>query len=472
MEAGVAKQDAGAAGTGWVLAATILGSTMAFLDGTVVNVALPVIQRAFHAPLSRVQWVVEAYLLLLSALLLIGGSLGDRFGRRRVFAAGTAIFAGASALCGAAPSIGTLVGARALQGIGGALLVPGSLALITSCFPPGQRGRAIGTWSGATALTAALGPLAGGLLVDAVSWRAIFYLNVPIAAAVIAIALARVPESRDPDCNPLDGTGAVLAVAALGGIVFGLTEASRGSFRAPIVVAPFLSGILLGVGFLFHEARTPHPLLPLALFRSRAFSATNGVTLLLYGALGAALFFLPFELIQARRYSPTQAGAALLPFIALISFFSRWTGRLGDRVGPRLPLTVGPLLAAAGLALFLFLPASEPYAASVLPPILLLGAGMALAVPPLTTTVMSSEKEKYAGIVSAFNNAVSRVGNLVAIAVLGIAAAATGGAFSAPGSPAFRAVMAGCATLAAAASGVAAAFLRKGKDGFGRISGR
>ncbi len=450
----------GASRKRWILAVTILGSTMAFLDGTVVNVALPVIQRKLGAPLARVQWVVEAYLLLLSALLLVGGSLGDRFGRKRVFAAGTAIFAAASAACGAAPSIGTLIAARAIQGIGGALLVPGSLALITANFPAGERGRAIGTWSGATALTTALGPLAGGFLVDAASWRAIFYLNVPIAAAVLLIAIFRVPESRDPSCAPLDIAGSALAAGSLAGIVFGLTEAARGPFGSPAVLAPLLAGIFLGGAFVLHESRSRHPMLPLALFRSRTFSATNAVTLFLYGSLGATFFFLPFELIQARRYTPTEAGAALLPFIAVISALSRWTGRLGERVGPRLPLTAGPLLAAAGLALFL-LPASPgSYWKSVFPPILVVGFGMALAVAPLTTTVMSSEKENFAGIVSAFNNTVSRIGTLLAIAGLAIAVAATKGPFSSPGSEAFRIAMGGAAALALAAAGIALVFLK------------
>ncbi len=453
--------NAGAPRKTWILAATILGSTMAFLDGTVVNVALPVIQRKLNAPLSRVQWVVEAYLLLISALLLVGGSLGDRFGRKRVFVCGTALFALASAACGAAPTIGALIAARAVQGVGGALLVPGSLALITANFPPGERGRAIGTWSGATALTTALGPLAGGFLVDAVSWRAIFYLNLPIAAAVIGIALLRVPESRDPSPAPLDLAGAALAVVSLGTIVFALTEASRRAFASPAILAPLAFGILTAAAFVLREAKIRHPLLPLELFRSRAFSATNAVTLLLYGALGAALFFLPFELIQGRRYTPTQAGAALLPFIAVISTLSRWTGKLGERVGPRLPLTAGPLLSAGGLVLFLILPAGS-YWTSVFPPILVVGFGMALAVPPLTTTVMSSEKEKYAGIVSAFNNTVSRIGSLFAIAGLAIAVAATKGAFSSPGSESFRIAMGGAAALALGAAIIAAVFLPPG----------
>ncbi|MGH9441978.1 MAG: MFS transporter [Thermoanaerobaculia bacterium] len=447
----------------WILAAAVLGSTMAFLDGSVVNVALPVIERSFHAPLSRIQWVVESYLLFLSSLLLLGGSLGDRFGRRRVFVAGTALFGLASAACGAAPTLGWLIAARAVQGVGGALLVPGSLALITASFPPGERGAAIGTWSGATALTTALGPLAGGFLVDAVSWRAVFYLNLPLAAAVIAIALMRVPESRDPSPRPLDPAGAALAIAALAGIVLGLTEASRLGFASVGTTAPLAGGVLLGVLFLAQEARSRHPLLPLALFRSRDFSATNAVTLFLYGGLGAAFFFLPFELIQARGYSPTLAGAAMLPFIAVMSALSRFTGRLGDRLGPRLPLTAGPLASAAGLALFFVLPASGSYWKTVFPPILVVGLGMSLAVPPLTTTVMSSEKEKFAGIVSAFNNSISRLGGLLAIAGLSIVVSTASPAFSKPGSASFRTAMGGSAALALTAAAIAALSLRPGK---------
>ena len=275
---------------------------------------------------------------------------------------------------------------------------------------------------------------------------------------MIGITLLRVPESRDPDCKPLDLAGAALAAGSLAGITFGLTEASRGPFGSPAVLVPLLAGLLLGALFVVHESRSRHPMLPLALFRSRAFTATNAVTLFLYGSVGAMFFFLPFELIQARRYTPTQAGAALLPLIAVISTLARWTGKLGERGGPRLPLTAGPLLSAAGLLLFLILPPGS-YWTSVFLPILVVGFGMALAVPPLTTTVMSSEKEKYAGIVSAFNNTVSRIGSLFAIAGLAIAVAATSGAFASPVSAAFRIAMGGSVALALAAAVIAAVFL-------------
>jgi len=449
----------------WALVAAILGSTMAILDGTVVNVALPVIQRKLSSSLAGAQWVVEAYLLLLSSLLLLGGSLGDRFGRRRVFTAGAIAFAAASAACGAATSIGMLVAARAVQGAGAAFLVPGSLALITASFPLGRRGRAIGIWSGTTALAGALGPVLGGFLVDRFSWRAAFYLNLPVAAGVVAIALTAVPESRDPDPRPPDVPGALLAIAALGGTVAGLIEASREGFGRPAAIA-LGAGVLAGALFVAVEARSAHPMVPLLLFRSRTFVAANLVTLFLYGALGAALFFLPFNLIQARRYSPTQAGAALLPFVLLISFLSRWTGRLGERVGPRLPLTAGSLLAAGGFALFLRVAPGASYPGTYLAPIVLLGLGMAIAVAPLTTTVMSSEEDRYAGVVSGFNNAVARVAGLLAIAVFGIVAASAhrgGKAASAAGDDAsLRAVMAGCAALAIASAATAAAMLPRG----------
>ena len=433
---------------------------MAILDGTVVNVALPVIQRKLSASLAGAQWVVEAYLLLLSSLLLVGGSLGDRFGRRRVFTAGAIAFAAASAACGAARSIGMLVAARAAQGAGAAFLVPGSLALITAAFPPGKRGRAIGIWSGATALAGALGPLLGGLLVDRLSWRAVFYLNLPIAAAVVAIALSAVPESRDADPRPSDVPGALLAVASLGGIVAGLIEASRAGFGRPAAAVPLAVGVVAGGLFVAVEARSAHPMVPPALFRSRTFVAANLLTLFLYGALGAALFFLPFNLIQARRYSPTQAGAALLPFVLLISLLSRWSGRIGERIGPRLPLTAGPVVASAGFALFLRVGPAASYPGTYLPPIFLLGLGMAIAVAPLTTTVMTAEDDRYAGVVSGVNNAVARVAGLLAIAAFGIVVSAAhgGDATSTAGSDAsLRAVMAGCAGLAAASGAIAAA---------------
>jgi len=446
------------AGSAWVLAAAILGSTMAILDGTVVNVALPVIQAKLSATLADAQWVVESYLLFLSSLILLGGSLGDRIGRRRVFAAG------------AAPSVGFLVLARAIQGIGAALLVPGSLSLITANFPAGRRGPAIGVWSGSTALAGALGPLAGGVLVDRLSWRAVFYLNVPLAVVVVAITLLRVPESRDRTSGSIDVPGALLAIASLGGMVAGLIEASRSGFLHPAAAVPLAAGTVAGAAFVAVEARSRRPMIPAVLFRSRDFVAANLVTLFLYGALGAAMFFLPFNLIQARGYTPTRAGAALLPFVLLISFLSRWTGRIGERVGPRIPLTAGPLVAAIGFALFLRAGPGSSYAGAYLPPIVLLGLGMAIAVAPLTTTVMSSEDDRYAGVVSGVNNAVARVAGLLAIAAFGIVAAAgAGGSHAVAGSAgsdaSLHAVMAGCAGLAALSAATAAVLFPAGVRG-------
>jgi len=446
----------------WVLAAAILGSTMAILDGTVVNVALPVMQTKLSATLSGAQWVVESYLLMLSSLILAGGALGDRLGRSRVFAAGAIVFGLASAACGVAGSLPVLVAARAAQGAGAALLVPGSLSLLAAHFPPGERGRAIGTWSGATALAAALGPLAGGFLVDRLSWRAIFFVNVPLAAILAAIVLARVPETRDRGSRRVDLAGAALAFLTLGGVVFGLIEASRVGLGALRAIIPIAGGLVAGGVFVAVESRLAEPMVPLSLFRSRPFAAANLLTLFLYGALGAALFFLPFNLIQAHGYSPTQAGASLLPFVILISTLSRWTGKWGERAGPRFPLTIGPAIAAAGLALFLRADGSGSYARVYLPGIAVLGLGMAIAVAPLTTTVMTSHPDRFAGVVSGINNAVARVAGLLAIAVFGIVASVTS-----PGAPqsdaALRAVMAGAAVLALGSAVVAGAML--GRDG-------
>src|ERR1051325_5007998 len=335
----------------WILAATILASSMAFIDGTVVNVALPSLQQSLQETAIGVQWVVEAYSLFLSALLLVGGSLGDQYGRKRIFLIGVSVFALASAWCGVAPNVSQLIIGRAVQGVGAALLVPGSLAIISASFPEERRGKAIGTWSGFSAITTAIGPVLGGWLVEHVSWRAVFYLNLPIAVAIVLISLFHVPESRDSErTGRIDIPGAALATIGLGGIVYGLIESSAAGFSAWRVPLSIGLGLLALTAFVFVEMRAKAPMLPLKLFRSRNFLGTNILTLLLYFALGAALFFLTLNLIQVQRFSPTAAGASLLPFVLIMFALSRWSGGLIARFGPRLPLLVGPTVAAPGFA--------------------------------------------------------------------------------------------------------------------------
>src|ERR1700731_4503816 len=402
------------------LAATILGSSMAFIDGSVVNIALPAIQQALHADAASTQWIVNAYLLLLGALVLVGGSAADLYGRRRIFLLGVAIFTIASVACGLAPNISALVASRAVQGIGAALLTPASLAMLGATFDEHERSQAIGIWAGVGALTSAAGPVLGGWLVDQVSWRAIFLLNVPLAIAAAGLAVGFACESRDSRAKSLDLAGAITVAIGLAAITSGLGAIPASGLHDKTVLGALGLGAACLVAFVAIEARSgERAMMPLSLYKSRNFSATNMLTLLLYFALGGALYYLPFGLIRLGGYSATQAGAALLPFALIMGFGALFAGTLADRFGSRLSLTAGPIIAACGLALLAFADLGKSYWAGVFPAIGVLSIGMTITVPPLTSTVMASVGDAHAGIASGVNNAIARVAGLLAVSALG-----------------------------------------------------
>lgn len=409
----------------WVLVAAIVGSSMSFIDGSAVNVALPILQRDLHADSAQLQWVVEGYALFLSALILIGGSLGDRFGRRLLFAIGIALFASASLVCALAQNVEVLIAARCLQGCGGALATPGSLALISANFTGEARGRAIGTWSGFASITAAGGPVLGGWLAQTFSWRWVFLINVPLALVVLAICALRVPESRDEHASrSLDVSGALLATFGLGLAVFGLIRMQVVHSDA-FAIGSLLVGVALLAAFVLYERRTKEPMLPPSLFASRSFTGANLYTFVLYAALGGSLYFLPFTLIDVQHYAPIAAGAAFLPFVFIQFFFSRWSGGLVARIGARTPLVIGALAAALGFALFALPGIGGSYWLTYFPASVALGIGGAFFVAPLTTVVLDSVGAGHAGVASGVNNAVARTAGLIAVAVLGIVLSTT-----------------------------------------------
>jgi len=417
----------------WVLAATVLGSGIAALDATVVGIALPAIGRDFHASVGSMQWVVDGYTLPLAGLLLLGGALGDAYGRRKVFVIGTVWFALASLACGLAPGAGFLIAARAVQGAGAALLTPGSLAILQASFTPDDRSKAIGAWSGLGGVATAAGPFLGGWLITAVSWRLVFFINLPVAVVVVALAVRHVPESRAPGPRrPLDAAGAITISLALAGITYGLIAASADGWTSPDVLASLLAGVALLTAFCVIEARSPNAMLPLTIFRTRQFSAANAVTFVVYGALGGALFLVPVVLQEVSGYSALTAGMALLPVTVIMLTLSARSAALSARIGPRLQMTAGPLVIAAGMVLFARVHGSGDYLTQVLPAVLVFGFGLAIIVAPLTSTALSAAPAEHSGIASAVNNDVARAASLIAVAVLPVLAGLTGDVYLHP----------------------------------------
>ena len=431
-----------------VITAAALGSGIAFLDGTVVNVALKTIGEDLDASLAQLQWITNGYLLSLASLILLGGSLGDRFGRRRVFVIGVVWFAVASLLCGLAPNPEVLIAARVLQGIGGALLTPGSLAMIQGAFAHRDRAPAIGAWAGLTSMSGAIGPFLGGGLVEYADWRWIFLINAPLAVITVLIAVRYVPETRDPLASShFDLAGAVLAALALGGTTYALIE-----WGGPAAWVAVVVGASAAVGFLVVESREPEPMLVLGIFRDRTFSASNVMTLLVYGALGAVGFFATIELQTVSGYGPLAAGAAFVPMTVLMLLLGSWAGRLGTRIGPRVPMTIGPLVMAVGVLLLLRIGADVAYAADVLPAMVVFGLGLTLMIAPLTATVLAAAPDEHAGIASGVNNAVARAAALLAVAALPVAVGLQGAEYADPVAfdAAYRSAMVACAGLLAA----------------------
>jgi EmrB/QacA subfamily drug resistance transporter len=436
----------------WLLAVAVLGSGIAFLDATVVNVALPDIGRDLHASTSTLQWILNGYVLTLASLILLGGSLGDRYGRRRVFVIGTGVFTIASLLCAVAPNAELLVVARLVQGVGGALLTPGSLAMVESGFRPADRARAIGAWSGLGGVAGALGPLVGGLLVGAVSWRAVFLINLPLGIFIVVMAGRHVPETRDPAAaGRLDFRGVILAAIGLAGTTYALIEAPAHGASLLVLVAAIGGGLAL-IAFLLAERRSANPMMPLSMFSSRAFSAANAVTFVVFGAFSGVFFLLVAFLQISLGYSPLAAGAASLPITALMLLLSAPAGALAQRIGARIPLTIGPLVTAVGLVLLSRIGPGDSYLSAVLPAVIVFGLGLTLVVAPVTATVMAAADERHSGIASGINTAVSRLAGLIIVAALPLVAGLTGNRFYDPAAMdhGFHVAMLACAALSGA----------------------